>query len=233
MAGQPAPQRLIESCYAPDQLRTAAQGRRLAGYVLDWAIAVVSVGIGWLVWFLLVAPRGQTPGKQLLGMYVMRSDGSRAGGWYTWLRELVVKGIIFSGIFALLGSFTGGLGQLLWVIPALWCVWDAERQCLWDKVASTYIAHSPEGFRPPTAREMRADGHEPPALDGIPTGRARPSAPEPPPPPSGLLDYPRDAASMRESSTAERLRELDRLRDEGLITDEEYEQRRAAIVEGL
>ena len=233
MAAQPAPQRLIESCYAPDQLSTATQGRRLAGYVLDWAIAVVSVGIGWLVWFLLVAPRGQTPGKQLLGMYIMRSDGSRAGGWYTWLRELVVKGIIFSGIFALLGSFTGGLGQLLWVIPALWCVWDAERQCLWDKVASTYIAHSPEGFRPPTARDMRANGEEPPALDGIPTGRVRPSPPETPPPPSGLLDYPRDAASMRESSTAERLRELDRLRDEGLITDEEYEQRRAAIVEGL
>ena len=234
MAGQPVQERFIESCYPPDELRTATPIRRLAAYVVDTAIAIVTVGFGWFIWFLLVAPRGQSPGKQLLGMYTMRDDGSRAGGWYTWLRELVVKGLLFSGVFVLLGSFTGGLGQLLWVVPAAWCVWDVQRQCLWDKVASTYIAHSPEGFRPLTATDIRANGDEPPARDGIPTGRRpRPSQPAPPPPPSGLLDYPREAAAIREADTGERLRELERLRDKGLITDEEYEQRRAAIVEGL
>ncbi|MXW23299.1 MAG: RDD family protein, partial [Chloroflexi bacterium] len=144
------PQRFIESCYHPEDLQTATQGRRLVGYVLDSLIVVLTFGIGWLVWLLLAAPRGQSPGKQLLGMYIIRNDGSRAGGAYTWVRELIIKVLLFGGLFAVLGAMTGGLGQLLWVIPALWCVWDAERQCLWDKVGSTYIAHSPQGYRPLT-----------------------------------------------------------------------------------
>ena len=146
MAQQSTPRRLIESCSPPEQLQTATQGRRLAGYIVDSIIVVLTFGVGWLVWLLLVAPRGQSPGKQLLGMYIIRADGSRAGGGYTWVRELIIKTLLFGAIFAILGAFTGGLGQLLWVIPAVWCVWDAERQCLWDKVASTYVAHSPEGL---------------------------------------------------------------------------------------
>lgn len=224
------PQRFIESCYHPEDLQTATPGRRLAGYVLDWLIALLSFGLGWLVWLLLVAPRGQSPGKQLLGMYIIRSDGTRAGGVYTWVRELIIKTLLFGGLFAVLGAMTGGLGQLLWVVPALWCVWDAERQCLWDKVGSTYVGHAPQGFRPPTAAEMAVRGEQPPAAGGIPTGRVDPPVP---PPPSGLMDYPREAASMQEESTAERLRELQRLHSEGQITDEEYEEQRARIMDEL
>ena len=224
------PQRFIESCYHPEQLQTATQWRRLGGYVVDSIVFVLSFGIGWLVWLLLVAPRGQSPGKQLLGMYIIRNDGTRAGGAYTWVRELIIELLLFGGVFAVLGAMTGGAGQVLWVIPALWCVWDAERQCLWDKVASTYIAHSPEGFRPLTANEMSVVGEQPPASNGIPTGRIE--VPEPPAP-SGLMDYPRDPASMQERSNADRLRELQRLHSEGLITDEEYEEQRAQIMDEL
>ena len=230
MAQQSQPRRFIESCYQPDQLQTATQGRRLSGYVVDSIIVVLTFGVGWLIWLLLVAPRGQSPGKQLLGMYIVRADGTRAGGAYTWVRELIIKVLLFGGVFAVLGAFTDGLGQVLWVIPALWCVWDAERQCLWDKVGSTYIAHSPSGFRPLTTNEMRIRGEDPPAADGIPTGRVEAA---PPPSPSGLMDYPRDAASMREQSTTDRLRELQRLHREGLITDEEYEEQRARIMDEL
>lgn len=230
MAQELQPTRFIESCYPPDQFRTATQGRRLAGYVADWVIALLTFGVGWLIWFLLVAPRGQSPGKQLLGMYVIRADGTRAGGVYTWVRELIVKTIVFGGAFAILGALTGGIGQLLWVVPALWCVWDAQRQCLWDKVASTYVGHAPDGYRPPTAEELWRRGEEPPAAAGIPRGRVEPAAPAPP---SGLMDYPRQSASLREESNAERLRELQRLHDEGLITDEEYEERRVRIIEEL
>ena len=47
------------------------------------------------------------------------------------------------------------------------------------------------------------------------------------------MDYPREAASMREQSNADRLRELQRLHSEGLITDEEYEEQRAQIMDEL
>ena len=62
-------------------------------------------------------------------MYIMREDGSRGGGGYTWLREFVVKGLLF-GVIAALTVY------IAWVVSAAWCLWDSERQCLWDKVTT-------------------------------------------------------------------------------------------------
>ena len=233
MAMQPL--RRIEAFYPPEQLQTASQGRRLGGWALDGLVTIVTLGVGWVIWFLIVAQRGQTPGKQMLGMYIMREDGSRAGGWYTILREIVVKVLLFGTVISVIAGATNGVGELLWLPAALWCTWDRERQCLWDKVTSTYIAHSPEGYRPPTADELRMRGEEPPAVSGRTTASSAP--------PSGLMDYPRERSTPADppassppepqGSSAERLRELQRLRDEGLITPEQYEERRARIMEEL
>ena len=209
------PQRLIESLYGGQELETATPGRRLGGFALDFLffvlLSILTLTIGWWIWFAIVARNGQSPGKQLLGMYNMREDGSRAGGGYTWLREIVVKWLLF---FWIIGPITSALG---WIVGGLWCTWDRERQCLWDMVASTYVAHSPNGFRPLTANEMRERGQQPPALGGSWPRRA-PEPAEPPP---------------AESGSADRLRELRDLHDEGLITDEQFEERRARIAEEL
>lgn len=78
------------------------------------------------------------------------------------------------------------------------------------------IAGAGEGYRPSTAADLRLEGREPPART---LRSAAPAA---------------DAgASPAQQDAADRLRELQRLRDEGLITAEQFEQRRAAIVEEL
>lgn len=141
------PQRMIEAFYSPDQLVTASAGRRLGAAVLDVFLFCITLCIGWFVWFCIAARNGQTPGKQLLGMYVLRDDGTRAGGWYIWLRELIVK-----GAFSIASAFTVGL---VWLIAAAWCLWDKDVQCLWDKLGSTYVAHSPRGFKPVTRKEQQ------------------------------------------------------------------------------
>ena len=219
MAAAVAQARLIESYYGLDELETASPGRRLGGYALDVLLTIVTLFIGWLIWFIIVAPRGQTPGKQLLGMYVMREDGSRAGGWYMWLREFVVKGLVFG---VLIATITGGLA---WVVAALWCLWDRERQCLWDKVTATYVARSPLGYRPATANELRFQGMEPRGVTRAPASTA---TPRPAAPPAAAPATPAEA-----SDTAERLRELKALHDDGVLTDEEYEERRARLVDDL
>ena len=184
-AGMPR-QRLIESWYPDGELLTATPGRRLGGELLDAAIQFVCVFGGglaaaafppalllifaWPVWFAFVARWGQTPGKQLLGMYVMRDDGSRAGGWYTVLRDFVIQGVLFG---AIIGGITFGIG---WAIAGVWCVWDRERRCLWDRIASTTVAWSPREFRPLTAADLERLGQRPPAF------ASRRDAPSPPPP---------------------------------------------------
>lgn len=84
--------RFIESVYPPEQLVTAGPGRRLAGALLDVLLVIVTLIIGWVVWFAIVARNGQSPGKQLVGTYIIRADGTRAGGGFTWLRDIVVRG---------------------------------------------------------------------------------------------------------------------------------------------
>ena len=235
--------RLIESCYPPERLQTATPGRRLAGYLLDALVGLGSfvaggflsaafapfllLGLAWPVWFAIAAPRGQTPGKQLLGMYLVREDGSRAGGRYTWLREIVVEGLLFGGLSAITFGIAG-------LVAALWCTWDRERQCLWDKIASTYVGYSPTGYHPPTAADLRRLGQQPPAEAGRPLAPPEQSpaaaAPAPATPPSPHEAAPPPAGG---NAPADRLRELQRLRDDGLITADQFEQRRARILDEL
>lgn len=163
----------IAARYGPEELVMAGPGRRLAGAILDgllltvpffilllamvsmvvsssasmvfaWiALIVQLLGIAWLVF---TAQNGQSPAKQLLGMYVMKADGTRAGGMYVVMRELVVK----NWLTWILSPITAGIYG---TVAPLWCIWDKNNQCLWDKLASTYVAYSPYGYKPLTANE--------------------------------------------------------------------------------
>lgn len=167
-------------------MNTATPARRLGGNLLDALFLVFTLLIGWLIWFAIVAPRGQTPGKALVSTYVIREDGTRAGGWYMWGREALVKWLLFT----IVDFFLAGIAK---TIASMWCLWDDDKQCLWDKVMSSYVAYSP---------------YEPPAQPGVPP-------------------------TVGQSGPADRLRELQQLRSDGIITAEEYEERRQRIVEHL
>jgi uncharacterized RDD family membrane protein YckC len=98
--------------------------------MLEIVLMVVTLFIGYLVWTLIVFGRGQTPGKQLLGMKtVTMRQGERAGWGTMFLREFIAKPVIYFATF-----FTFGLVNL-------WLVWDKNKQELWDKVVGTIIVN--------------------------------------------------------------------------------------------
>jgi uncharacterized RDD family membrane protein YckC len=82
---------------SPD-LELAGQGRRLGAEILNAILFPVTLGIGWLIWLLVVGQRGQDPAKQILGMQVVRSDGSRAGLGLMLLRAVVAKWAVFAAL---------------------------------------------------------------------------------------------------------------------------------------
>lgn len=84
-----------------------------------WAIL-----LGYAIWALRLFVNGTTPGKYLLGMYVVKESGARAGFWTMLFREWIGKAI--SG--------------LVFGIGYLWIFLDKERQAWHDKIASTYVA---------------------------------------------------------------------------------------------
>ena len=203
----------IEQAYEPHELETATAGRRLGAYSIDLVVSVFTLWIGWYIWFAFTAPNGQTPGKQLLGLYVIKDDGTRAGGGYTWLRESLVKDLLFT----ILSLATSGI---LWFIGSLWLLWDRDRQCLWDKIASTHVAYSPNDFKPETLGEQAVSGQSRRRTPGQQQNRP--------------VGTPSAASGGRPTSAVgDRLRELQQLRTDGLITSEEYEERRAELVQAL
>ena len=75
---------------------------------------------------------GQTLGKQVVGIRVVRDSGEPFGFWWAVLREVVLKQLavnIASSIIPIIP----------WFLTYFWPLWDAENRTLYDMVASTHV----------------------------------------------------------------------------------------------
>jgi len=107
-------------------------GKRFGAYVLELLLFLVTLGIGWLIWTLIILGRGQTPAKQILNMRVVNTESGQSPGWgLMFVREFLLKGVVMSIVV----SVTFGLGLILY----FWLTWDDKNQELWDKVLSTVV----------------------------------------------------------------------------------------------
>jgi uncharacterized RDD family membrane protein YckC len=75
---------------------------RFGQYLLEIGLFLVTLGIGYCVWFLIILGQGQTPGKQILKLRVYDvTTGSPARWGHMFIREL--------GLFFALFIFAYGL----------------------------------------------------------------------------------------------------------------------------
>ena len=138
----------------PEAGRLASPGKRLGAYFLDLLAPMVALFLvltvagagaatgtdaggsggallaavlffGYIVWAFALFARGTTPGKNLLGMRVVKEDGSRATFFTMLIREWIGK---------LISAFVLALGFL-------WILLDRENQGWHDKLVSTYVVH--------------------------------------------------------------------------------------------
>lgn len=130
-------------------VRYAEWQQRVLAYLVDFgcifAIMIVGAILGQITFlfsllFGMVAlaasvyvaylngSRGQSPGKALMGLRLVREDGSLLGGGMGILRTLTLGA---------LGAVTFGIGSL---VAVLWPLWDEpKRQALHDKVFGTIV----------------------------------------------------------------------------------------------
>lgn len=114
----------------PEGTQLASPGRRIGAYFLALPLFIVTLGIGYLIWGLIVWGRGQTPALQVLGMRCWRPETVCVPGWGTMaLREIVGRFIECFGITTLI-SFVLMLTR-------------SDRMCLHDLVAGTVVVHDP------------------------------------------------------------------------------------------
>lgn len=84
---------------------------------------LVSIGIYAVIFVVLPARRGQTLGKQIMGIRIIKPDGDRPGILTMLLRHVV------GYLLSLLGGMVG----------FLWAAWDAKHQGWHDKIARTVV----------------------------------------------------------------------------------------------
>jgi uncharacterized RDD family membrane protein YckC len=109
--------------------------------------AIVTGAVGFLAYLAVAfiyapvlmardgARNGQTWGKQLLSIRVVRDTGQPMTFGWAALREIAVKGLA-----------VGIAGSIIPVLPYLlnylWPLWDDENQALHDKIVSTHVVRA-------------------------------------------------------------------------------------------
>jgi uncharacterized RDD family membrane protein YckC len=116
----------------PVGVELASVGRRIGAFFLSFPLFIVTLGIGYAIWGLVVWGQGQTPALQVLGMRCWRPETGRVAGWW-WmaLREIV-------------GRFVEGLiAPIIWVVSFVLMASGRERKSLHDHIAGTVVLRDP------------------------------------------------------------------------------------------
>ena len=110
---------------ATQELVTVSPWARLGALILEQFLALVTLGVGWIIWALTLSGKGQTPAKKLMNQTVVDiNTGQPLGlGRMFWVRGLVAG--LVAGI-----AIPLTLGILLFM-P----LWDSNNQNIWDKVS--------------------------------------------------------------------------------------------------
>ena len=106
--------------------------------------AILLFVAAWIWAFVLLSPlfmmrgggrNGQSPGKQLVGIRVVREDGQPITFGWALLREVAVKSLLFEGV----GGFIFLLPTLL---NYLWPLWDEQDRALHDMIVSSRVVQA-------------------------------------------------------------------------------------------
>jgi uncharacterized RDD family membrane protein YckC len=122
----------------PPGVELAPAGRRIGGWFLDILLAVVTLGIGYLIWALVFTwPKGQTPAKQILHMRIYKVERQRAATWGTMFLRQFIGGIV-NGIF-----------YIGYIVSFIFLFTDQQRRTVPDRIAGTIALSDPHDVLAP------------------------------------------------------------------------------------
>jgi uncharacterized RDD family membrane protein YckC len=115
------------------------------GFADDSDASIAAAIIGLVLWTVCIAiiamlyapvmmarTNGKTLGRMVMNIRVVRTSGERVTFGYAFVREVLVKSLLFG----ILGSFTFGLAPL---IDNLWPLWDEENRALHDFICNSRV----------------------------------------------------------------------------------------------
>jgi len=165
---------------AEGTVQLAGRGARILSWLVNGVLALVTLGIGWIVWWFVVAPKGQNPGKAVIGLRVIRANGDAVttGGMF-------VRGLVAFVLGLMLGVATSGIAS---VLDNLWMLFDKNAQTLHDKTVDTVVVKAKGSEK--IVEQGRLTGALPPPASYAPYA---PPVSLPTSPPPGTTPPPRQA----------------------------------------
>lgn len=105
-------------------------GVRFGAFLLDVLLFVVTCGIGWLIWDIVLWQQSTSPAKKMLNLKIVDiNTGAPASMVQMLLREGLGK-IVLSAITGIVGIVSA---ILILVVPS--------RQGVWDYISKTTVVH--------------------------------------------------------------------------------------------
>jgi uncharacterized RDD family membrane protein YckC len=105
---------------------------RLGATLLNSVLIIVTLGIGYLVWTLVLWDQGTNPGKKICGLRMVKADTGRT----CTFGDMLVRNFVMGGlVLSLIGTFTFGIGYLV----DAFMIFGDRRQRLIDKMAGTLV----------------------------------------------------------------------------------------------
>ncbi len=115
----------------PDEA-LASPWERLGAALLNMLLILVTLGIGYLIWALVLWGQGTNPGKKICGLRMVKADSGRLCTFGDMLVRNFVMGTL---VMWVLGALTFGIAYLV----DLFMIFGARRQRLIDKMAGTLV----------------------------------------------------------------------------------------------
>lgn len=186
----------------------ASRPSRLLALLVDVALIPVTLGVGWLIWWFVLAPKGQSPGDAIVGVRAIKRDGTAATTGRLAFRLVVT--------IALFG----------WLDYA-WALVNKDARTLHDLAARTIVVKAQGSEQVYGRLATRPAPVEAPAPS---VSLSRP-APEPAAASEVSTVRPERPIAPGSNPTEMTLRRLEFLRSQKLITEQEYQERRQTAMQ--
>jgi uncharacterized RDD family membrane protein YckC len=125
------------SASSTPSFRYATFQHRLGAIALDAGLMILTLGIGWIIWSLIIWGDGQTPAKRILKLRTLNQTNGRTASWgHMAIREFLVPLTV-----SIASSITAGIAGIAWIVVEIVFYFTKGQRTMRDYWVKTVVVN--------------------------------------------------------------------------------------------
>jgi uncharacterized RDD family membrane protein YckC len=125
------------SAPSASSFRYASFQHRLGAIALDSVLLVLTLGIGWLIWSMIVWGEGQTPAKKILKLRTLNQTNGRSASWgHMGIREALIPITVSTA-----STLTAGIAGIAWIVVEIVFYFTKGQRTMRDYWVKTVVVN--------------------------------------------------------------------------------------------